>query len=45
MIDSYIHRHGGPIFFVLSLVPFFFLLLFWLRKRERGLRQKPMIQA
>lgn len=22
MIDSYIHRHGGPIFFALSLVPF-----------------------
>jgi exosortase C (VPDSG-CTERM-specific) len=22
MINSYIHRHGGPIFFVLSLVPF-----------------------
>ena len=28
MIDSYIHRHGGPIFFVLSLIPFFFLLFF-----------------
>jgi exosortase C (VPDSG-CTERM-specific) len=22
MINSYIHRHGGPIFFVLSLIPF-----------------------
>ncbi len=26
MIDSYIHRHGGPVFFILSLVPFFILL-------------------
>jgi exosortase C (VPDSG-CTERM-specific) len=33
MIDSYIHRHGGPIFFVGSLIPFF-LLLSILRKSE-----------
>ncbi|HEY3862865.1 MAG TPA: exosortase/archaeosortase family protein [Verrucomicrobiae bacterium] len=33
MIDSYIHRKGGPIFFALSLIPFFCWLLF-LRKRE-----------
>jgi exosortase C (VPDSG-CTERM-specific) len=33
MIDSYIHRKGGPIFFALSLIPFFALLIF-LRKRE-----------
>lgn len=33
MIDSPIHHRGGPIFFVLSLIPFFFLLL-WLRKSE-----------
>jgi exosortase C (VPDSG-CTERM-specific) len=33
MIDSPIHHRGGPIFFVLSLVPFFALLL-WLRKTE-----------
>jgi exosortase C (VPDSG-CTERM-specific) len=26
MINSYIHRQGGPIFFSLSLIPFFFLL-------------------
>jgi exosortase C (VPDSG-CTERM-specific) len=38
MIDSYIHRHGGPIFFVLSLIPFFFLLLV-LRKSESKSRQ------
>lgn len=34
MIDSPIHHRGGPLFFVLSLVPFF-LLLVWLRRRER----------
>jgi exosortase C (VPDSG-CTERM-specific) len=27
MINSYIHRHGGPIFFALSLIPFFLLLV------------------
>jgi len=34
MIDSPIHHHGGPLFFVLSLVPFF-LLLYFLKKTER----------
>ena len=34
MIDSPIHHHGGPLFFVLSLVPFF-LLLYFLRKSEQ----------
>lgn len=34
MIHSPIHRRGGPLFFALSLVPFFLLLL-WLRKGER----------
>lgn len=34
MIDSPIHHRGGPVFFVISLVPFF-LLLVWLRKRDR----------
>lgn len=33
MIDSPIHHHGGPLFFVLSLIPFF-LLLWYLRKSE-----------
>jgi len=33
MINSRIHRHGGPLFFVLSLVPLFLLLL-WLRRQE-----------
>lgn len=33
MIDSPIHHRGGPLFFALSLVPFF-LLLYFLKKRE-----------
>lgn len=33
MIDSPIHHSGGPIFFVLSLIPFFLFLL-WLRHAE-----------
>lgn len=35
VIDSPIHHHGGPLFFVLSLAPFF-LLLYFLRKTERA---------
>jgi exosortase C (VPDSG-CTERM-specific) len=34
MIDSYIHRHGGPVFFALSLIPLL-LLLFLLVKSDR----------
>jgi exosortase C (VPDSG-CTERM-specific) len=33
MIHSVIHRRGGPVFFVLSLIPLL-LLLWWLRKSE-----------
>jgi len=36
MIDSVIHRRGGPLFFILSLVPFLALLL-WLYRREQRL--------
>jgi len=32
MIDGWIHRHGGPLFFAASLVPLF-LLAWWLRRR------------
>ncbi len=35
MINSYIHRHGGPIFFVLSLVPFVLVLLLLSRSDRR----------
>ena len=34
MINSYIHRHGGPLFFILALIPLFLLLIFF-RKSER----------
>jgi exosortase C (VPDSG-CTERM-specific) len=33
MIHSPIHRRGGPLFFMLSLIPFF-LVLWWLRKGD-----------
>ena len=33
MINSWIHRRGGPVFFALSLIPFF-IVLAWLRKTE-----------
>ena len=33
MIHSIIHRNGGPLFFALSLIPLFLLLL-WLRRGE-----------
>ena len=34
IIDSPLHHHGGPVFFVMSLVPLF-LLIWWLRKADR----------
>jgi exosortase C (VPDSG-CTERM-specific) len=40
MINSPIHRKGGPIFFALSLIPFFLLLVF-LRKRDSHALQTP----
>ena len=43
MIHSVLHKRGGPLFFVLSLIPLF-LLLWWLRSGEaagvRGRRTK-----
>ncbi len=41
MINSFIHVHGGPIFFVLSLIPFAFVLFFLLkidRKNKRPIK-------
>jgi exosortase C (VPDSG-CTERM-specific) len=38
MIHSLIHRRGGPLFFMLSLIPFF-LVLWWLRKGYIRTRQ------
>jgi exosortase C (VPDSG-CTERM-specific) len=39
MIHSVIHHRGGPVFFVLSLIPLFALLVL-LRKREQREREK-----
>ena len=38
MIHSLIHRRGGPLFFMLSLIPFF-LVLWWLRKGDARTQQ------
>jgi exosortase C (VPDSG-CTERM-specific) len=38
MIHSVIHRRGGPVFFVLSLIPFL-ALLWWLRRGDVRKRQ------
>ena len=38
MINSLIHRRGGPLFFMLSLIPFLGVLL-WLRRAEVHSRQ------
>jgi exosortase C (VPDSG-CTERM-specific) len=39
MIDSYIHRQGGPIFFTISLIPFFLIL--WLLIKFPHRRPQP----
>jgi exosortase C (VPDSG-CTERM-specific) len=39
MIHSVIHRRGGPVFFVASLVPLF-VMLWWLRWRELAAQQR-----
>ena len=40
MINSPVHRHGGPLFFILALLPLFLLLVF-LRKSERANKKSP----
>jgi exosortase len=40
MIHSVVHRRGGPLFFALSLLPFFLMLL-WLRRGERRGKIRP----
>jgi exosortase C (VPDSG-CTERM-specific) len=37
-IDSELHHNGGPLFFALSLIPFF-ILLWWLRKADIAKRR------
>jgi exosortase C (VPDSG-CTERM-specific) len=43
MIDTPIHHQGGPIFFLLSLIPFYFVLA-WMRKSESNVEKavKPL---
>jgi len=36
MIDHWIHRHGGPVFFALSLAPFLLLLVVLQRSEKAG---------
>jgi exosortase C (VPDSG-CTERM-specific) len=43
MINSWVHTRGGPVFFALSLIPFFFLLVF-LRKRGSAANSLPKSQ-
>ena len=39
MINSVIHRRGGPVFFVASLVPLF-VVLWWLRRGDVAVQQR-----
>jgi hypothetical protein len=41
MIDSWIHQRGGPLFFALSLIPFFLLLFMLCRSERRRGHPKP----
>jgi exosortase C (VPDSG-CTERM-specific) len=43
MIDSYVHRQGGPIFFALSLVPFVFVLWLFVRSERRSATFTPFV--
>lgn len=46
MINSYIHRHGGWVFFLATLVPFFVLLYFLVRlDRRRGAAKLKPLEA
>jgi exosortase C (VPDSG-CTERM-specific) len=44
MINSVVHRHGGPLFFLLSLIPFFYLIKY-LRKSGRAETVDPKEEA
>ena len=45
MIRSWIHKRGGPVFFVLSLIPLFALLLFLYRRERRSQKTSAGAQA
>jgi exosortase C (VPDSG-CTERM-specific) len=42
MINSWVHKHGGPFFFALSLIPFSILLL-WLYRADRKASTRPNV--
>lgn len=44
MIDSPVHRKGGPIFFALSLIPLFLMLLVLLKSEKRCPKQIANVQ-
>lgn len=44
MINSMIHRQGGPFFFALSLAPFFLFLILLVRRERRGSRV-PLLES
>jgi exosortase/archaeosortase family protein len=35
ILDTWFHHHGGPIFFLLSLVPLFLLLIYLIKSEAR----------
>src|SRR4029077_14737696 len=43
MINSVIHRRGGPFFFAVSLIPLF-VLLWWLRRKEVAAQQQRALE-
>jgi exosortase C (VPDSG-CTERM-specific) len=42
MIDSPIHHHGGPLFFLLSLIPLFLLLVYLVKSESRKENATPV---
>jgi len=45
MIDSPLHRKGGPVFFILSLIPFFLILFLLLKSEKRAPGQLPNMRS
>lgn len=45
MIESPLHRKGGPLFFVLSLIPFFLMLFLLIKSEKRAPDQLPNTQS
>jgi exosortase len=45
MIDSPIHRRGGPIFFALSLIPLWLLLMYLRKKELQSTPEQPLSNA